>query len=79
VLSGRAAVALWSGQPEAAARLLESAAAGAGAGGGENEHACWAGQLALVEALRGRLGRAADLAGQATQAALAAGEPRPPG
>ena len=78
VLSGRAAVALWSGQPDEAARLLEAAAAGAAAGG-ENEHAWWAGQLALAEALRGRLGRAADLAGQATQAALAAGAPRPPG
>ncbi|HEV3288732.1 MAG TPA: LuxR C-terminal-related transcriptional regulator [Streptosporangiaceae bacterium] len=78
VLSGRAAVALWSGQPDAAARLLEAGAAGAAAGG-ENEHAGWAGQLALAEALRGRLGRAADLAGQATQAALAAGEPRPAG
>jgi LuxR family maltose regulon positive regulatory protein len=79
VLSGRAAVELWSGQPDAAARLLEAAAAGAAAGGGENEHACRAGQLALAEALRGRLGRAADLAGQAAQAALAAGEQRPAG
>ena len=64
VLSGRAAVELWSGQLDEAARLLEAAAAGAAAGG-ENEQAGWAGQLALVEALRGRLGRAAELAGQA--------------
>ena len=74
VLSGRAAVELWSGQLDEAARLLEAAAAGAAAGG-EYEQAGWAGQLALVEALRGRLGRAAELAGQAAQAA---GEPRPP-
>ena len=66
VLSGRAAVELWSGQPDAAARLLEAAAAGAAAGG-EYEQAGWAGQLALAEALRGRLGRAAELAGQAAQ------------
>ena len=75
VLSGRAAVELWSGQLDEAARLLEAGAAGAAAGG-EYEQAGWAGQLALVEALRGRLGRAAELAGQAAQAA---GEPRPPG
>jgi LuxR family maltose regulon positive regulatory protein len=64
VLSGRAAVELWSGQLDEAARLLEAGAAGA-ATSGENEQACWAGQLALVEALRGRLGRAAELADQA--------------
>ncbi len=64
VLSGRAAVELWSGQLDEAARLLEAGAAGAAAGG-EYEQAGWAGQLALVEALRGRLGRAAELAGQA--------------
>jgi LuxR family maltose regulon positive regulatory protein len=75
VLSGRAAVELWSGQLDEAARLLETGAAGA-ACAGEYEQACWAGQLALVEALRGRLGRAAELAGQA---ALVAGEQRPPG
>ena len=73
VLSGRAAVELWSGQLDEAARLLEAGAAGV-AGAGEYEQAGWAGQLALVEALRGRLGRAAELAGQAAQAA---GEPRP--
>ena len=71
VLSGRAAVELWSGQLDEAARLLEAAAAGAAAGG-EDEHAGWAGQLALVEALRGRLGRAADLAGQAATGRRAA-------
>jgi len=75
VLSGRAAVELWSGQLDEAARLLEAGAAGATACG-ESEQACWAGQLALVEALRGRLGRAADLAGQAV---IVASEQRSPG
>ena len=54
VLSGRAAVELWSGRLDQAARLLEAGAAGAVAGG-ESEQAGWAGQLALTEALRGRL------------------------
>jgi LuxR family transcriptional regulator, maltose regulon positive regulatory protein len=77
VLSGRAAVELWSGQLDQAARLLEEGAAGAAAGGEtESEQAGWAGQLALAEALRGRLGRAAELAGQA---GTVAGGPRPAG
>ena len=44
--------------------------------GGEHEQAGCRGQLALVEALRGRLRRGAKLAGQAT--AALAGEQRPP-
>jgi LuxR family maltose regulon positive regulatory protein len=75
VLSGRGAVELWSGHLEESARVLEAGVAGA-ASSGEYEQAEWAGQLALVEALRGRLGRAAELAGQA---ALVADEQRPPG
>jgi LuxR family transcriptional regulator, maltose regulon positive regulatory protein len=62
VLSGRAAVALWSGHQEEAARLLE---AGLAAGQVPGQEHGWAGQLALVEALRGRLSRAAELAGHA--------------
>jgi len=82
VLCGRAAVELWSGHLEEAARVLEAgladeAAAGRDAGradleaGGAGEadggagRGDWAGQLALVEALSGRLSRAADLASQA--------------
>jgi LuxR family transcriptional regulator, maltose regulon positive regulatory protein len=75
-LSGRAVVELWSGHLDEAARVLEAGLAEAAASGAEYEQADWAGQLALVEALRGRLGRAAELAGQA---AHTADEHRPPG
>ena len=74
VLSGRGAVELWSGHLDAAARTLQAAAAAAG---GQAERAGCLGHLALVEALRGRLRRAAQLAAGAA-AASAAGEPRPP-
>ena len=77
VLSGRGAVELWSGHLDAAARTLESAAAAAAASAGQAERAGCLGQLALVEALRGRLGRAAQLAAGATAALTAAGQ-RPP-
>jgi LuxR family maltose regulon positive regulatory protein len=66
VLSGRGAVELWSGDLDQAARVLDSAAAAAAAcdsPGGLN--GCL-GYLALVEALRGRLGQAAELAILAT-------------
>ena len=76
VLSGRAAVELWSGHLDQAARTLDSGVAAATASGGEDERADCLGRLALVEALRGRLGRAATLAAQAT-AARTAGEPHP--
>jgi LuxR family maltose regulon positive regulatory protein len=46
--------------------------------GGQNEPADCLGHLALAEALRGRLRRAATVAGQAT-AALTVGQQRPPG
>jgi LuxR family maltose regulon positive regulatory protein len=75
VLSGRGAVELWSGHLDEAARILEAGVAEA-ASGAEYEQGDWVGQLALVEALRGRLGRAAELAGQAV---LVAAEHRPPG
>jgi LuxR family transcriptional regulator, maltose regulon positive regulatory protein len=74
VLSSRGAVELWPGQLDAAARTLES---GAAAAGGQDERADCLGHLALAEALRGRLGRAATVAAQAA-AAPASGEPRPP-
>jgi len=77
LLSDRGAVELWSGRLDQAARTLESGVAGATASGGVGEPEDCLGHLALVEALRGRLGRAATLAAQAT-GALAAGEPRPP-
>jgi LuxR family transcriptional regulator, maltose regulon positive regulatory protein len=104
VLCGRAAVELWSGHLEEAARVLEAGLAaeaasdgedgenGEDGGNGENGEngearragqeagrvgqearrasqkagrADWAGPLALVEALSGRLSRAAELASQA--------------
>ena len=77
MLSGRGAIELWSGRLDEAARTLESGAAAAGAARGQSERADCLGQLALVEALRGRLGRAATLAAQAT-AAVPGGEPRRP-
>ncbi len=69
VRSGRCAVELWSGDLGEAARVLEAEAAAAAAGGGEYEPADCAAYLALVEALRGRLHRAAGLAHQAARAA----------
>ena len=59
LLSGRGAVELWSGQLDQAARTLDSGVAAATASGAEDERADCLGYLALVEALRGRLGRAA--------------------
>jgi LuxR family transcriptional regulator, maltose regulon positive regulatory protein len=76
LLSGRGAVELWSGQLDQAARTLGSEVAAATTCG-EDERADCLGHLALVEVLRGRLRRAAELAGQAT-AAPTAGEHRPP-
>jgi len=75
VLSGRGAVELWSGHLDEAARVLEAGLARA-ASDGDDDHADWTGQLALVEALRGRLGHAEELAGQAADMA---GDQRPPG
>src|SRR6185437_870753 len=77
VLADRAAVDLWSGRLDEAARVLDSAVTAAAAPGGEHERADCLGQLALVEALRGRLRRAAKLATEAT-ATLAADEQQPP-
>ena len=80
VLSGRGAVELWSGHLDQAARVLESAVAAASASGGEDEPADCRGHLALAEALRGRLRRAADLAAETTapsQPAGAAARPAP--
>ena len=92
VRCGRAAVELWSGRLEEAARVLEtglSAEAGLSEAGlseaGTSAEAAsdraagradWTGPLALVEALRGRLSHAAELASQAIPAI---GERRPAG
>jgi LuxR family maltose regulon positive regulatory protein len=73
VLSDRGAVELWMGHLDEAARVLDSGAAAAAAPGAEHERAGCRGQLALVEALRGRLRRAAKLAGEAMTAHAADG------
>jgi len=70
---GRGAVELWSGRLDEAARILQ---AGAAVPGRPEGPADGLGQLALAEALRGRLRRAAQLA---RQAARADGEHRPAG
>ncbi len=77
VLSGHGAVELWSGHLGEAARTFESGVAAATASGGVHERAACLGHLALAEALRGRLSRAAAAAAQTT-AARTAGQPRPP-
>jgi ATP/maltotriose-dependent transcriptional regulator MalT len=74
VLSGRGAIELRSGHLDEAARVLEAGVAEA-ASGEEYEQADCVAHLALVEALCERLHRAEGLAGQA---ALVAGEHRPP-
>ena len=76
MLADCGAVELWSGHLDEAARVLDSAVATAAAAGGEHERADCLGQLALVEALRGRLRRAVKLATEAT--AVAADEQQPP-
>jgi LuxR family transcriptional regulator, maltose regulon positive regulatory protein len=62
VLAGRGAVELWSGHLDEAARILETGADAAWAG--DYDAADCLGYLAMAEALRGRLSRAAELAGQ---------------
>jgi LuxR family transcriptional regulator, maltose regulon positive regulatory protein len=76
VLGGRAAVELWSGHLEEAARVLEAGMPAEATSGPATEPASWTGQLALVEALRGRLARAEELA---SQAAAVTGEHQRPG
>ncbi len=78
VLCGRGAVALWSGHLDQAAHLLESGAAAAAAPDGDRVRADCLGYLALVEAMRGQLSRAMELAAQATGLS-GADKQRPPG
>ena len=77
VLADRGAIELWPGHLDEAVRFLDAGVAAATGPGGEHERAACLGHLALVEALRGRLRHAAQLAGQAA-VALAADEQRPP-
>ena len=66
VLSGCGAVELWSGQLDAASATLEAGAAAAGTAGSRNDRAVCLGLWALVEAVRGRLSHAVQLAADAT-------------
>jgi LuxR family transcriptional regulator, maltose regulon positive regulatory protein len=76
VLGGRAAVELWSGHLEEATRILEAGLSAEATSGRPAERADWTGQLALIEALRGQLARAEELA---SQAAAVTSEHQPPG
>src|ERR1700722_11944286 len=76
-LLARGVAELWSGHLDEAVRVLDPGAAAAPASGAEQEQAECLGHLALAEALRGGLGRAADLAARAT-VTVTAGGPRPP-
>jgi LuxR family maltose regulon positive regulatory protein len=69
VLSGRAAVELWSGHCDEAARLLQATVTAETGTGREYELAGLIGRLALAEAMCGRLRRAAELADQAVSLA----------
>ena len=64
VLAGRGAVELWSGRFDEASALFEAGAVAERVP--ERERADCLGHLALIETLRGRLGRAAELAAEAT-------------
>ena len=75
VLAGRGAVELWSGHLDEAAGVLQAAGGAESASGGQGEPADCLGYLALAEALRRRLRRAATVAGQA--AARTVGQRRP--
>jgi LuxR family transcriptional regulator, maltose regulon positive regulatory protein len=68
VLAGRGAIELWSGRFDEASALFEAGAAAERAPERERERADCLGHLALIEILRGRLSRAADLAAEATGA-----------
>ena len=64
-LAGRGAVELWSGDFDAAVASFEAGVAPAGPPRTATGRADCLGHLALLEALRGRLGRAAELAAEA--------------
>jgi LuxR family transcriptional regulator, maltose regulon positive regulatory protein len=76
MLAARGAAELWSGRFDEAARVLEGGVAAAAAPGEERGRIDCLSHLALAEALRGRLGRAVELACQAT--AAGPGDARPP-
>jgi LuxR family maltose regulon positive regulatory protein len=68
VLADSGTVKLWSGDLAEAAAVFKAATDAAGTPGGQDERSDCLGYLALVEALRGSLSRAAELAADATAA-----------
>ena len=74
VLCARGITELWSGRFDGAARVLDSGVTAAAASREERERIDCLGHLALVEALRGQLGRAAKLAHQVTAACVGDGQ-----
>jgi ATP/maltotriose-dependent transcriptional regulator MalT len=68
VLAHRGAVELWSGRFDEAARTLRSGMAAVTAASGDDARADCLGNLALAEALRGRMSRAGELADEAMAA-----------
>jgi LuxR family transcriptional regulator, maltose regulon positive regulatory protein len=78
VLAGRAAVEFWSGHFDAAAAALDAGVTAACTPASEYERADCLGQLALMEALLGRLNHAAELAAAAAPLARDAGRPAGP-
>ena len=76
MLAAHGIAELWSGHFDEAARVLDSGVTAAAASGEERIRIDCVGHLALAEALRGRLGRAAELACQATAAGPGDGRPR---
>ena len=77
VLFARGAVELWSGRFGEAACVLDAGVTAAAASGEEHERIDCLGHLALAEALRGHLARAAELAGEATAACPGDGQRSP--
>ena len=77
VRCARGTVALWSGDFDEAVHEFGSGVAAAAASGWQHERAACLGHLALTEALRGRLGRAAMLADQAAAACTGDGQSPP--
>jgi LuxR family maltose regulon positive regulatory protein len=77
LLAGRGTAELWAGRLDEAARCFDLAMGAVTGPVGEPERAHYLGQLALAEALRGRLRRATKLAAQAA-AAPTTGRQRPP-
>ena len=69
VLAGRGAVHMWAGQLDKAADIFKTGVAAADAADSSYERADCLGYLALVEALRGRLSHAAELADEAAKTA----------